>query len=279
MEKGAITQYVDVAQVCLYAFWAFFAYLIYYLRQEDKREGYPLAYERIDTKPYLNFPPIPAPKTFLLPHGGEVLAPRQEASQWDVKAVPVAPWPGAPLDPIGNPMLDSIGPGSYAMRANEPDLTLDGLPKIVPLRIASGEKLVTHATQGTEADPAPNSGDYKQFTLSPRDPDPRGMEVIGADRRVGGVVRDVWIDVSEVMIRYLEVEVAGGKRVLLPINFSRIDRDRRQVFVHAILASQFAAVPTLEKPHQITFLEEDRICAYYGGGLLYATPRRVESYL
>jgi photosynthetic reaction center H subunit len=279
MEKGAITQYVDVAQVCLYAFWAFFAYLIYYLRREDKREGYPLAYERIETKPYLNFPPIPDAKTFILPHGGEVLAPRKEASEWDVRAVPVAPWPGAPLEPIGNAMLDGVGPGSYALRADTPDLTLDGLPKIVPLRIASGEKLVTHNTQGTEADPAPTSGEYKQFTLSPRDPDPRGMEVIGADRGVAGVVRDVWIDVSEVMIRYLEVEVAGGRRVLLPINFSKVDRDSRRVYVHAILASQFANVPSVADRNQITFREEDRICAYYGGGLLYATPARAESWL
>jgi photosynthetic reaction center H subunit len=42
METGAITSYIDVAQVVLYAFWIFFAGLIYYLHQEDKREGYPL---------------------------------------------------------------------------------------------------------------------------------------------------------------------------------------------------------------------------------------------
>ena len=42
METGAITSYIDVAQVALYAFWAFFALLILYLRREDKREGYPL---------------------------------------------------------------------------------------------------------------------------------------------------------------------------------------------------------------------------------------------
>ena len=31
MGTGAITQYVDVAQIVLYMFWAFFAGLIYYL--------------------------------------------------------------------------------------------------------------------------------------------------------------------------------------------------------------------------------------------------------
>ena len=42
---GAITSHIDVAQVVLYAFWIFFAGLIFYLRREDRREGYPLEYE------------------------------------------------------------------------------------------------------------------------------------------------------------------------------------------------------------------------------------------
>jgi len=41
-----ITQYIDFAQLALYAFWLFFAGLIYYLRREDKREGYPLESQR-----------------------------------------------------------------------------------------------------------------------------------------------------------------------------------------------------------------------------------------
>ena len=41
-ETGAITGYIDVAQLVLYAFWVFFAGLIYYLHRENKREGYPL---------------------------------------------------------------------------------------------------------------------------------------------------------------------------------------------------------------------------------------------
>jgi photosynthetic reaction center H subunit len=45
MPKGAITQYIDVAQVVLYVFWVFFFGLIFYLRREDKREGYPLVYD------------------------------------------------------------------------------------------------------------------------------------------------------------------------------------------------------------------------------------------
>ena len=46
-----------------------------------------------------------------------------------------------------------------------------------------------------------------------------------------------------------------------------------------ILASQFAGVPVLASPDAVTRDEEERICAYYGGGYLYATPARAEPLL
>jgi photosynthetic reaction center H subunit len=42
------------------------------------------------------------------------------------------------------------------------------------------------------------------------------------------------------------------------------------------LAAQFENVPALKHPEQITRLEEEKICAYYGAGTLYATPERQE---
>ena len=45
MMRGALTSYIDVAQIVLYAFFIFFAGLIWYLRREDRREGYPLESE------------------------------------------------------------------------------------------------------------------------------------------------------------------------------------------------------------------------------------------
>jgi photosynthetic reaction center H subunit len=40
------TSYIDLAQVVLYLFIAFFLGLVYYLHRENKREGYPLENER-----------------------------------------------------------------------------------------------------------------------------------------------------------------------------------------------------------------------------------------
>jgi photosynthetic reaction center H subunit len=257
MPKGAITEYIDVAQLVLYAFWIFFAGLIFYLRREDKREGYPLVYDGPQNRPYLNFPPIPEPKTYLLHDGSTVMAPRPDHEPVPLEAVPTAAWQGAPLTPVGDPMLAAVGPGAYAIRANVADRTYEGLLKIVPLRTAL------------------------DLVLVDRDPDPRGMTVVGADRVAAGIVSDVWVDRSEVIVRYLEINLGGepAKHVLVPMTFCDVDGRHGVVRVEAILGSQFANVPMLANPDQVTFQEEDRICAYYGGGTLYATPLRTESIL
>lgn len=259
MHSGAITNHVDIAQIALYAFWIFFAGLIYYLRSEDKREGYPLRSDISDKARIQGFPPMPRPKTFILAHGGTQTAPRHETPAPVVTARPIGAWPGAPLHPMGDPMLAGVGPGAYAHRADVPDAIFDtGEPKIVPLR----------------ADPT--------FSLASEDPDPRGMRVIAADRKVVGTVADVWVDRAEVLVRYLEIALpapAGEHRVLLPMPAAVIDARRRQVRVDAILSTQFADVPATKSPDQVTFLEEDMISAYYAAGRLYATPARQEPLL
>jgi photosynthetic reaction center H subunit len=250
-----LTTTIDVASVAIWTFWIFFAGLIFYLRREDKREGYPLESERSPHIKVQGFPAIPAPKTFILPHGqGTRQAPRERAPE-TVNASPTAPWLGAPLTPNGDPMLARVGPGACPMRDNEPDLTFEGEKKIVPLRVA------------------------KDFSIAEGDADPRGMEVLGADDQRAGTIADVWVDRSEPQIRYLEVATAGGKNVLVPMGFARIRKAARQVKVHAILASQFANVPVLSNPDSITLREEDQVSSYYGGGKLYATPDRTEPFL
>jgi photosynthetic reaction center H subunit len=255
---GAITEYIDVAQICLYAFWIFFAGLLVYLRREDKREGYPLESDRTaftDRLEVQGYPRMPPPKTFKLPHGGTVTVPRPRDAL-ELAAAPSEPWPGAPLDPTGNnAMLDGVGPGAYALRADTLDLTHEGEPRIVPMRIAT------------------------DFEIEKSDPDPRGMPVLDSIGMQGGIIQDVWVDRAEPQIRYLEVVVASGRTVLLPIGFARFEVWPRCVRVRSILAAQFSAVPGHAHPDQVTLREEDRISAYYGGGTLYAEPSRMEPIL
>jgi photosynthetic reaction center H subunit len=160
----------------------------------------------------------------------------------------------APLTPVGNPLLAGVGPGSWGMRDDEPDLTEDGIPKIVPLRVATG------------------------FSLHPECTDPRGYTVVGADGVVAGQVVDVWVDRNEMLARFFEVEtpVTGGSvRVLVPGPLLTISDTKREIYVESILASQFADVPRTKHPDQISRIEEDHVSAYYSAGTLYATPERI----
>ncbi|MEY4712535.1 MAG: Reaction center protein chain [Pseudomonadota bacterium] len=248
MGTGAITQYVDVAQLVLYAFWAFFAGLIYYLARENHREGYPMDPGR-ENGPKITGWPVPEAKTFKLEDGREFSAPDVNRPDGSYSAQPAHRFNGAPLEPVGDPLLAGVGPGAWAARADIPDMH-EGHAKIVPLRVAA------------------------DHGVSPRDTDPRGLPVHGADGEVAGTVTDLWIDQCEMMFRYLEVQVPAGHRVLLPIAFARIRKD--EVAVQALLGAQFGNVPRTRSDAQITLLEEEKISAYYGAGTLYATPARQE---
>jgi photosynthetic reaction center H subunit len=256
----------DVTELVLVVFVLFFFGLILYLRREDRREGYPLEDEatgRLEAAGGLFF--AARPKTFLLGHGEEPLfKPDSLRESQDLSARRTSRAPGSPLEPTGDPMAAGIGPGAFAQRSRKPDMMFHGGPKIVPLRAAPG------------------------FTLAKEDPDPRGMKVVGLDRVAGGVVSDVWIDMAEVLIRYLEVAVTPPegsgpvaiRHVLVPMTMAVVERSKSGVVrVDAILGSQFAGAPTLENPDQITLYEEERVCAYYGAGYLYATEKRTEPWL
>lgn len=251
MGTGAITEYIDVAQLTLYAFWIFFFLLVLYLHRESKREGYPLETKYKRPIDVVGFPGMPPAKTFVLPHGGGTrVVPRREPERTDIEMVGPAVG-GMPISTGANPMQDGLGPGSYAIRPDVPDLTHEGAPKVVPLRVAT------------------------DFTVEHRDPDPRGKPVYGIDGKVGATVVDIWVDRSEPQIRYFELE-ADGNRVMLPFTFSKVSGKDGSVTVRSVRAEHLANAPGTANPDQITLQEEDRICGYYGGGYLYALPSRTE---
>lgn len=255
-----ITSYIDVAQITLYVFWAFFFALIFWLRREDRREGYPLEADPTGRVNDLGTGILYGrPKIFRTRSGENYLTPNFRRDERPIAARRVGNWPGAPLVPTGNPLVDGVGPAAWAERADRPDTTWDNHVKIVPSR----------------ADP--------HYGVASGDPDPRGMTVTGADGRVAGTVVDVWVDRAEQVARYLEVEVGPGiGPLLVPMNLVKIvgnSTTGRSIRVRSILAEQFAQAPRIKSPDQVTFLEEDRICAYFAGGNLYATAQREEPLL
>lgn len=257
---GAVTDYIDVAQICLYVFWLFFFGLIVYLRREDRREGYPTETDgtgQVNLKTGLG---LPKPKVYNLPEGGTYVAPDFKRFSGDIAGERTSGFIGAPYTPTGDPMVDNIGAAAYASRADEPERTREGAPAIVPIRVAT------------------------DFSVARGDVDPRGLPVVGADGNVAGTVTDIWIDRADPVIRYLELELPAengvpGRPVLLPMPMARVVRGRlsgRRIEVGAIRSEQFHKVPSLRDPDQITLWEEERISAFYAGGRLYADARRAE---
>lgn len=243
---------VDLAQVALYAFWIFFAGLIIYLQRENQREGYPT--ENEDGSDAGATFGMPDPKTFILPHGrGEVSFPNGWKEDRKFALEPTAESGGAPFEPTGkNPMLDGVGPSAYAMRRDEPELDGHGQPKIRPMRAVDG---------------------FAHFAGT----DPRGMPVIAGDGEIAGTVTDMWIDVPEALVRYLEIDLGSGQSRLVPMPLAKITW--RGVRVQSILSTQFGDVPVPKADGTVTKLEEERICAYYAGGKLFAERARREPQL
>ncbi|MEM8983289.1 MAG: photosynthetic reaction center subunit H [Pseudomonadota bacterium] len=246
---------IDLVEILFTLFWLFFISLVLYLQREAKREGYPMSHElsRGRTQRIIKSGG-PKKKTFKLPHGGTSTVPRPIVDT-PINAEPAAVFPGAPLIPTGNPLLAGVGPGAYADRADEPDLTLHNENRIVPMRVAT------------------------DFVITKGDPDPRGMSVVADDGEVAGTVADLWVDRSEPMIMFYEVKLPDGKHVLAPAGFTRIKPARGEIHVQSLHAHQFADVPPLKSNESITLLEEEKIYAYFAAGKLFADSARQEPLL
>ena len=243
---------VDLASVTLWLFYIFFAGLVIWIQRENMREGYPLEDDEGNASSNPSMWPLPEDKTFKLPHGrGEVTVPSgQTPERADIALKRVGPGNGFPLEPTGDPMLDGVGPASWAPRRDVPELDGHGHPKIVPMSAAEGFLVAAGR-------------------------DPRGLPVVAGDGEVVGKITDMWIDEPEQLVRYLELELDskwGSGTRLMPITFARIKSN--SVSVHALYGKHFATIPTIASPRQVTLLEEDKISGYYGGGKLYAGDRQ-----
>jgi photosynthetic reaction center H subunit len=244
----------DMASAAIWLFWIFFAGLVYYLQTENMREGYPLQTDDGQIAPNQGPFPVPKDKTFHLRDGRGVLTlpSGQRGDRDNLALVQTSMAAGSPFEPTGNPMIDGVGPASWAPRSDHPELDAHGHAKIKPLSMLHDFKV----SAGT---------------------DPRGKPVVAGDGEVVGRVTDMWVDVPEQYVRYLTVDLnpeGTGKTCLIPANFARIKSDR--VAVRSIYGAHFADVPGIKSDAQITLLEEEKIMAYYGGGTLYADPKRLE---
>lgn len=244
----------DLASAAIWLFWLFFALLIFYLQTENMREGYPMTDDDGNRAPNQGPFPVPKDKTFILRDGrGELTVPSGQRGDRDALALErTAVAAGSPYVPTGDPMKDGVGPASWAPRRDVPELDAHGHAKLQPM-----------------------SG-LDDFQVS-AGMDPHGLPVVTGDGEVVGRVTDMWVDVPEHMVRYLTMDVnpeGNGNTRLIPINFCKIKGDR--VVIRSLYAHNIGDIPKIAKSDSVTLLEEEKIMAFYGGGTLYADPKRAE---
>ncbi|QYU68269.1 photosynthetic reaction center subunit H [Leptolyngbya sp. 15MV] len=254
MTDGNLVGTIDVAELAFYAFVLFFICLVFWLRREDRREGYPLEDELTGAIESTGGAMHTAStKSFALPFDrGTVTAPTKGREPVNIAARRRENFGGAPYDPPGNPLTDGFGPAAFAERARWPDQDAHGLPRIVPIGAADG------------------------IVVAPASTDPRGLPVYGADGLKAGTVADLWVDRAEHMIRYLEIDTGAG-RALAPMAMALVRRDH--VSIDAINAADFAGAPVPATPGQITRYEEERVVAYHhrpgiAARVLHPSPHR-----
>lgn len=245
----------DLASLAIWMFWIFFAGLVYYLQTENMREGYPLRDDSDDVPANESLLPIPSPKTFHLRDGkGELTVPSMEYEnskmRTDLALAQSSPSTGSPWVPTGDPMLDGVGPAAWSPRRDEPELDAHGHVKIKPM------------------------ADLPDFKVS-AGRDPRNKPVVGGDGEIIGRCTDMWVDIPEALVRFLQVDLnpeGTGKMRLIPMTMSKIGTDR--VVVQSLHAHNWEGVPKTKSTEQVTLLEEDKIMAYYAGGTMYAGPKK-----
>ncbi len=237
------TQHIDVAQAAFWIFFLFFLGLVYRLRQNDKREGYPMKASPFSSEPSLGFPLPAEPHIYRLNEGGTTQAPHYYQGG-EQHAEPLYQFDGTPLSPVGNPLLAGIGPGSWVKRNPEPMRTEKGDLLLQPMRL------------------------LPEWSVGKDDADPRGMRVFDWRWREVGTVADCWLDTGIKIIRLLEVEVASG-RVLVPIYHTAINEKKREVRVTSLAVDQFADIPRLANPDVLATWEDERLNAYFAAGYFY----------
>ena len=102
------------------------------------------------------------------------------------------------------------------------------------------------------------------FRVAARESDPRGWSIIDRDRSVIGSVNDLLIDLATMKARYLICELAINddepRRVLVPVEFVRLDRGAHAAALPSFTPSLFAELDSYNgdppKPDRETHLLE-----------------------
>ena len=242
-----VTQHIDLPQLAFWLFALAFVAICYFLRKNDKREGYPLKASPFTGERLRGAPLAAPPLTYLLNEGGATSTPHEYPAPPGA-VLPFYRFDGTPFRPAADLLRTPLGPGAWVMRSNEPMRTENGDLLLQPLRLCG------------------------PWSVGDGEANPCGMAVFDTRWRPVGIVADVWIDRGIRIIKHLEVELReglGGGRVLVPIFHVAINERAREIRVTALSDHEFAAIPMPAAPDRITAREEDQLNCYFAAGRFY----------
>jgi sporulation protein YlmC with PRC-barrel domain len=110
--------------------------------------------------------------------------------------------------------------------------------------------------------------DLSDFTVASDDPDVRGWDVISADGRKIGDVKDLIVDTGAMKVRYLDVEVDKDfradkdHRILVPIGQAQLHEKEDHVHVNALASTEVRSAPRYSGDWSRS--EEETVRRHYG---------------
>lgn len=116
--------------------------------------------------------------------------------------------------------------------------------------------------------------DMGDYVVAAGEPDPQGWGVVTSDGREVGRVHDLIIDLSAMKVRYFDCELrapeeghpAGGRHILIPIGYARLDEGEKVVIVDAVTSEQVAGIPSFEGL-PLTPEDEDQLYDLYANAV------------
>lgn len=110
--------------------------------------------------------------------------------------------------------------------------------------------------------------DLDDFKVASDDPDVRGWDVISADGRKIGDVKDLIVDTGAMKVRYLDVEVGkdfradNNHRILVPIGQAQLHEKEDHVHVNALSSTDVRSAPRYSGSWNRS--EEETVRRHYG---------------
>jgi sporulation protein YlmC with PRC-barrel domain len=110
-------------------------------------------------------------------------------------------------------------------------------------------------------------GELKNFEVVKSDPDVRGWDVYGKDRKKIGKVDELIVDPEKLKVRYLDLylnddikrDVDSGRHLLIPIGSAEINEKENAVFIETIETVTLLKIPGYEAGQGISRDYENRV--------------------